>query len=106
MSLDVSELSDLARPDQTTAEIVIKIGARASILLDTDERNDGPPCLCIQGGSVQLLLYPHGWLEFGEVAKDDLDRLSDLVIGVTRMRDAVLRKLQQQGVHEAQGARL
>jgi hypothetical protein len=92
------------RPDQTTAEIVIKLGARASILLDTDDRSGGPPCLCIQGGGIQLLLYPHRWLEHGEVVKEDLDRLSDLLMGVTRMRDAVLRQLQQQDMHEAEGA--
>jgi hypothetical protein len=82
--------------DQTTAEIVVKIGSRASILLDTDDRNDGPPCLCIQSGHIQLLLYPHGWYEIDEVSQEDLDRLSDLVIDITRMRDAVLRKLRRQ----------
>ncbi|MEV6969265.1 hypothetical protein AB0M47_29560 [Hamadaea sp. NPDC051192] len=101
----MSELNDVVQPSRTEAEIVIKIGARASIMLDLDERNGGPPCLCIQGDCVQLLLYPHGWYELGEVTKDDLDRLSDLVIDITRMRDAVLRKLRQQGVLDAEGAR-
>lgn len=103
MSLQANETNHVVRPDQTTAEIVIKIGSRASILLDIDDRNDGPPCLCIQGGSVQLLLYPHGWYEFGHVTQDDLDRLSDLVIDATRMRDAVLRRLRQQVALEVEG---
>jgi len=101
----VSELNDVVWSSRTEAEIVIKIGDRASIMLDLDERNDGPPCLCIQGDGVQLLLYPYGWYELGVVTQADLDRLSDLVIDATRMRDAVLRKLRQQGVLEADGAR-
>jgi hypothetical protein len=87
---------DIIRPGDTRAEIVILIGDQASIMLDQDERNDGPPCLCIQGNGVQLLLYPHGWHELGAVRQCDLDRASDLVIDVTRWRDAIFRKLKKQ----------
>jgi hypothetical protein len=87
---------DVIRPGDMRAEIVILIGDQASIMLDADERNDGPPCLCVQGNGVQLLLYPHGWYELGEVRQCDLDRASDLVIDVTRYRDAIYRKLKAQ----------
>ena len=90
---------DVIRPDRTTVEIVVKLGDQATIALDADDRNEGPPCLTIEDGAVQLMLYPQGWLEFGEVQQCDLDRASDLVIDATRYRDAILRKLEQQKAH-------
>ena len=87
---------DVIRPDRTTVEIVVKLGDQATIALDADERNEAPPCLTIEDGAVQLLLYPHGWYEIGEVRQCDLDRASDLVIDATRYRDAVFRKLKSQ----------
>jgi len=87
---------DVVRSDRTTVEIVIKLGDQVSIALDADERNEGPPCLTIDDGAVQLLLYPQGWYEIGEVRQCDLDRASDLVIDVTRYRDAIFRKLKAQ----------
>jgi len=92
----MGERADIVRPDETRAEIVIMVGDQATIMLDVDERNDGPPCLCIQGNGVQLLLYPHGWYELGEVRQCDLDRAADLVIDATRWRDAIFRKLKHQ----------
>lgn len=92
---------DIIRPGDTTAEIVIKIGNQAKIMVEVDETTDGPPCLCILGNGVQLMLYPQGWLEFGEVQQRDLDRASDLVIDATRYRDAIFRKLKQQQAGEA-----
>ncbi|WP_412736646.1 hypothetical protein [Krasilnikovia sp. MM14-A1259] len=72
------------------------IGDHASILLDVGDRNDEPPCLCIQGNGVQLLLFPHGWYELGEVRPCDLERPADLVTDAMRWRDAI------QGKREAQ----
>src|SRR5215218_8021205 len=91
---------DVIRPDRTTVEIVVKLGDQATIALDADERNEGPPCLTIDDGAVQLLLYPHGWYEIGEVRQCDLDRASDLVIDTTRYRDAIYRKLKAQQAAE------
>ena len=91
---------DVVRPDRTTVEIVVKLGDQASIALDADERNEGPPCLTIDDGAVQLFLYPHGWYEIGEVRQCDLDRASDLVIDATRYRDAIFRKLKAQRAAE------
>jgi hypothetical protein len=91
---------DVVRPDRTTVEIVIKLGDQASIALDADERNEGPPCLTIDDGAVQLLLYPQGWYEIGEVRQCDLDRAADLVIDATRYRDAIFRKLKAQAAEE------
>jgi len=87
---------DVIRPDRTTVEIVVKLGGQASIALDADERNEGPPCLTIDDGAVQLLPYPHGWYELGEVRQCDLDRASGLVIDATRYRDAIFGKLNAQ----------
>ena len=91
---------DVIRPDRTTVEIVVKLGDQASIALDADDRNEGPPCLTIEDGAVQLLLYPYGWYELGEVQQCDLDRAADLVIDVTRCRDAIYRKLKAQRAAE------
>jgi hypothetical protein len=92
----VSSDNDVIQPGETRAEIMILVGDQASIMLDADERDEGPPCLCIQGNGVQLLFYPHGWYEIGEVRQCDLDRAGDLVIDVTRWRDAIFRKLKAQ----------
>ena len=67
-------LDELVRPDCTAIEVVLKIGSRAEIMLDLDEKNGGPPCLCIQSGPIQVLLYPMGWVEFDEVTDCDLER--------------------------------
>jgi hypothetical protein len=91
---------DVIRPDRTVVEIVVKLGDQASIGLDVDERNEGPPCLTIEDGAVHFLLYPQGWYEIGEVRQCDLDRASDLVIDATRYRDAVYRKLNAQRAAE------
>ncbi|NUR69733.1 MAG: hypothetical protein HOU81_02845 [Hamadaea sp.] len=87
---------NIIQPGETRAEIVVMIGDQAKIMLEVDERGDGPPVLCILGNGVQLMLYPHGWCELGEVRQCDLDRASDLVIDATRYRDAILRKLKAQ----------
>ena len=86
----------VVQPGETRAEIAVMIGDQAKIMLDFDERSDGPPVLCIQGGGVQLMLYPHGWVELGKVRQCDLDRAADLVIDTTRYRDAIFRKLKAQ----------
>jgi len=96
----MGERADIVRPEETRAEIVILVGDQASIMLDVDERNDGPPCLCIQGNGVQLLLYPHGWYELGEVRQCDLDRAADLVIDVSRWRDAIFRRLKAHTIED------
>lgn len=89
------------RPTRTTAEIVIRVGDQASILLDHDEKDDGPPCLCIHEGTVQVLLYPLGWAELGHVTEADLQRAAELVIDMTRWRDAIYRKLAKQRTDKA-----
>ncbi|NUT36207.1 MAG: hypothetical protein HOV79_24375 [Hamadaea sp.] len=90
------ELGDLARPESTTAEIVVKMGTKARVMVEVDDEGESPPVLCIMGDGVQLMIYPQGWTELGEVQQCDLDRASDLVIDATRFRDAILGKLKRQ----------
>jgi hypothetical protein len=84
------------RPDSSAVEFVLKVGNQASIMLDIDESHDGPPVLCIQGENIQALVYPHGWLELGEVQESDLQRFKELAEAVATIRDVVARKLAMQ----------
>ncbi|MEV0267693.1 hypothetical protein AB0H43_02870 [Hamadaea sp. NPDC050747] len=91
------------RPTETRLEVTVYVGNQSEITLDVDEKGQTAPALSIAGEGVQVMLFPHGWVELGEVTACDLDMAGKLVIDVTRWRDAIHAKLKaQRAAAEAQ----
>lgn len=82
------------RPHSSAVEVVLKLGAAARILVDTDP--EGYPILAIVTPEINLLIMPYGASEGGPLTKDDDGRGSDLVIAAVDYRNAIHAQLDSE----------